>query len=654
MLVTLLALIHVANLAPKPEIWYGPVDIKLPIQTSGNPYDPDYLDVRVTFTNGATKETRLAFFDGHDWRCRLLAHKPGAYQANVTVNGIDANHRQGVIAFNVELKEKLKMPFVRNANNRFILSDDKPFWPVGHSLAWNNPGKYKSLAEHFPEMGENGLTWTRIWSTFWDNRNPYWVSSGPKPQAGYFSQDALSKWDDIVHAAEKSGVRFQWTLHHHGQVSTTVNPNWQDHPWNVKNGGFLVRAEDFFTNLEAKRRTKAYLRYVVARYADSPSIMAWELFNEVQFSDEARNNHWNLVGAWHKEMADYLRSIDPYHHLITTSSEIGKPIWEAMDYYQAHGYPPRVPAMVLGDNFPKDKPYFWGEVGGPEDSNAAGSEHLVIRDAIWSGLLAGNAGSAEYWDWDRMAQPKMYAEFKQDIYLIHQSGFLSQANLKPVPFKLLSGSGAQLDFSPGVGWGPSTVSELALPADANPAVLGHLSSFFQGKAHPEMGKPDLKFTFNSEGDGEFRFEVTGVSASGSSFYAELDGVSVCGQTIPAGSKPNQAFEFKFGQGRHTVVIHNTGGDWINISRFLVSEIGPAITGSMIGNDHWALGRLERHSYTPASWSATSLGVKDGNYKLTTCDLDANTSTTKSVKISGGVLKSQQMTGRDEIIVIRKS
>ena len=67
--------------------------------------------------------------------------------------------------------------------------------------------------------------------------------------------------------------------------------------------------------------------------------MAWELFNEVQFTQAAQNGQWSIVGAWHDEMALFIRAQDPYAHLITTSSEVGQPIWNQMDYYQHHDYP---------------------------------------------------------------------------------------------------------------------------------------------------------------------------------------------------------------------------------------------------------------------------------------------------------------------------
>jgi len=54
----------------------------------------------------------------------------------------------------------------------------------------------------------------------------------------------------------ESGVRFQLVLFHHGPWSSRVNSNWGENPWNVKNGGFLAKPDDFFTNQRPSRSAK--------------------------------------------------------------------------------------------------------------------------------------------------------------------------------------------------------------------------------------------------------------------------------------------------------------------------------------------------------------------------------------------------------------
>lgn len=68
---------------------------------------------------------------------------------------------------------------------------------------------------------------------------------------------------------------------------------------------------------------KRYVKYVVDRYG--AYVDFWELMNEATASEE-----------WYREIADYLRRIDPYHHLISTSWK--KPERADIDINSPHWY----------------------------------------------------------------------------------------------------------------------------------------------------------------------------------------------------------------------------------------------------------------------------------------------------------------------------
>jgi hypothetical protein len=129
------------------------------------------------------------------------------------------------------------------------------------------------------------------------------------------------RWDTIVEAADKNGIFFPDGLQHHGQYSTRTNPNWGENPWNAANGGFLAKPEDFFTDARAKALTKAKYRYIIARWGYSPSILAWELFNEVQYTDAARDNKRlsrHGTGRWPPFCARRTRTITSLRPVPTT------------------------------------------------------------------------------------------------------------------------------------------------------------------------------------------------------------------------------------------------------------------------------------------------------------------------------------------------
>lgn len=106
-------------------------------------------------------------------------------------------------------------------------------------------------------------------------------------------------------------------------------------------GGFLGEPGEFFSDGEVRRLFKQRLQYIVARWSYSTSILAWELFNEVQNIDGFKDCADHVI-QWHHEMADYLRAIDPAKHLITTSSHVPaiETIWSSnsIDLIQPHLY----------------------------------------------------------------------------------------------------------------------------------------------------------------------------------------------------------------------------------------------------------------------------------------------------------------------------
>jgi mannan endo-1,4-beta-mannosidase len=88
--------------------------------------------------------------------------------------------------------------------------------------------------------------------------------------------------------------------------------------------------QQFYRLPAIKTAFKRYIKAMVTRYANSPTILAWELANEARCgADGVRNLPRSptncspeLITAWYDEMSSYIKSLDP-HHLVTTGSEGG-------------------------------------------------------------------------------------------------------------------------------------------------------------------------------------------------------------------------------------------------------------------------------------------------------------------------------------------
>jgi hypothetical protein len=561
---------------------YGPIEVVLPISTTGNPFDPAVNDVRVSFKSksGKTAE-RIAFYSHGKWEIKGYLPEPGTYSGTVTVNGKSVGKIAAVLVPN-----KKPSDMILTDGKWFKKSNGEPYWPVGIDVAWGS-GPTKPVESYFPQMKKAGMNWSRVWGCHWDDRNPYWTTNFAKPKDNWMSEDALDRWDKVIKGAETNGIHFQFVCFHHGMFSSSVNPNWQDHPWNAKNGGFLKSASDFFSDPEAKRRTKMLLRYFVARYGYSTSIMAWELFNEVQFVDRVRvKQDWETVGKWHDEMAQYVRSIDTNRHLITTSSELDKPIWNQTDYIQGHGYPSSVAGMLSGTPNPGPKPMFFGEIGpgsgGAEESKAA------RREGFWSALFAGHAGAGQYWYWDQMTDDafKEYAFFNTIMRILPPA-----RTFKPQDVKLRVPTGGDLVIRPGRGWQESSMTSFNLPEDAAAIKTGQLSSYIQGDANRKMQPKPLTFSFDATTPGKLNMHAGSVSGGGAKLEVSINGTTALTKEFPGGTKPSDDdsnLSIPFAVGHNEIVINNIGADWINIDKFTFTGIAPLASIQAIRSGNWVL------------------------------------------------------------------
>lgn len=635
--------------------WFGPASVSFDVQFTGNPYDPAENDVRVRFIGEKGQRTeRLAYYDGNgSWKAVLVAPEPGTYKAELVRNGqtmLQAPNEGFLTA-----KASLPHGFVHvdpDHHNRFVWDDGTPYYPVGFNLGWTDP-KLPTMEQQIAKLGQAGGNWVRLWASSWDGKNPWWAQGGDQPTSGQLWQPALEKWSSLLAACEGANVNFQVVLFNHGSFSTRVNPNWQDHPWNTKNGGFLKDPSDFFTDVEAKRRTKMWLRYAVAKFAPSPQLLSYELFNEVENTDAAKDR-WADVITWHKEMADYIRSIDPYQHLITTSSNMEqKGLWEATDYYQIHTYPVDVAANVLSLTVPTDKPAFVGEFG-PEPAVSA-KIGRSLRDGIYSALLSNHAAAAMFWSWDTVETQNLYKDFTSAADVIDTSEIAKHPKATPVVPVIKAAMGDDLVFSPAMSWGKATQREFSLPSDLGKGAMGRLPSYFQGKSHADLVPGPVTFRFKSDKPCAFKVSVSKVARSGAHLRLSLAGGASVEKDFPAtaaDSDVNASLSIPVPAGVHSVQLENTGADWVVVSQFEIPGIAPNVYAHALAEPDWAIVRIGGVLNSPFTILQIP-SLVDGDYEMTKFELDGHHKQTTTVKITSGRLPDMHLTCTDLLLVLKK-
>jgi hypothetical protein len=277
--------------------------------------------------------------------------------------------------------------------------------------------------------------------------------------------------DHVIEQAEKSGVYLQMCLTNHGQVCARIDREWDFHPYRARMprrlhkrpdqpspeaeegqparpGGFLKDPCDYFGDQRAKKLTRNRLRYIVARWGYSPNLMGYELMSEVEFTggtDFESDRNWDsrrmpLQAAWHGEIAQYLRSVDPYHHTITTHFSHpcnGSDVWNVpgIDYVQSNAYSsfswlqdrrgrqgganPQdtigAPAAV-SDYYRRwmaqyRRPVLIGEWGGHWMKNDKDVLDAELHTGLWAQAATPMAGATGYWWWLHVHYNDRYATF---------------------------------------------------------------------------------------------------------------------------------------------------------------------------------------------------------------------------------------------------
>jgi len=641
-------MINAALLLASAPAWFGPATVTFPATPSGNPFSPEESDAKVIFRNAGNKLERLAYWSKDKWHATLSAPVGGVYTAQFVLNGRPQGERLKLRLEPAKLSE-----FVKLDKRRFKLSSGKPYIPLGHNFGWES--RDATFPKQLADMAAAGINWTRVWACSWDGKNPYVPQTdGTKIPLGTMWEPALDRWDMIVNECEKHGIKFQFVLFHHGSFSTTTDANWRTHPWNKENGGFLEKANDFFTDPTAKRLSKAWLRYAVARWGHSPSVMAWELFNEVQWVDKVKEpGGWAVVAEWHTEMANYLRSLDPYKHLVTSSSEVDPKVYAAMDYEQPHTYPPSVYGALLGAKLPADKPLFFGEFGGPGGSV---TEEASLREGFWGGLLGGHAGPGAYWFWDRAYRDKLYPEYTRQSKILARAGFAQHPEAKPGVIEVSGAPAADLVFRPGKGWAPTERFTYDLPRDAATGALPQLSGYIQGAkgANRKMMPEPIRLRFSASQAAEGKIVFGQVSRQGGGVTVKVNGKAILEKEWPGNGTENRIrFEaaIPFPAGQVEIEIDNQTSDWVTLDSVRLPGVGSGVSAVALRGPRYALARLKWSSHGSTTKTLSLPGLPDGNYELRQFDLDSGVEKVSRVTFRKGTLTPYVPNALDEGVVL---
>jgi len=364
------------------------------------------------------------------WRMRFTPVEAGQYRGTcvLTVGG----HSDVSNLFPFTVARSDQRGFLHIYNDWSLRFDDgEPFRGIGENVAWESRSRddskfFRSLNENprynyeylLGKLSADGGNFFRTWMCPW-NLPLEWKMVGNTTRYtnddDYFNPSAIHRMDQLVDLTESLHLYMMLTLDNSGDFQGRT---WRRSNYNSINGGPADSPLEFFTDPGARAQYKDRLRYLVARWGYSPHIAAWEFFNEIDnlmygLPDKIPDS---VITAWHAEMADYLRSIDPYHHLITTSishrNVAGLYNIPAMDFNQIHIYGHNgqsrtdvFPETLRENSLRYGKPCVIGEYGFEWDwskdfDDFAPDMDWDFKKGLWLGLFSPTPVLPMSWWWE--------------------------------------------------------------------------------------------------------------------------------------------------------------------------------------------------------------------------------------------------------------
>jgi len=441
-----------------------------------NPFDPDEIDIRARFTSpsGKTQEQfgfhyreyvrrksplgyeRLTPVGKSCWKVRWTPTETGTWTVQLRLWDRHNEKWQRALAEAGKQGSAAKRPkkenfflelnpvtfectpstfrgFLRvDRKDRFYFAydDGSFFYPIGQMLrspidlrppfrgyrsnALPGEGTY-AFERMMKRLHENGVNFIRVWMGVW------WVGlEAPRDYApgyeglGRYSMSNAWKLDHIIDEAHKLGMKIKLNLNNHGQFTRNIDHEWYECAYNKMNGGILRRPWEFWEDRAAEKFTKRRLRYVVARWAYSPEIMGWEMWNEVDLTE---GFNAQVVRDWHRRFGRYLKKTDPWRHMISTHfchDRAAGSVYSLPEIEFTPGdlYVSNIVTAMRNKWLEKKgygKPTFISEFG-----KASYDKQMEVNfhGGLWASTIVPMAGTAMVWWWNWIDEEDLYFRYK--------------------------------------------------------------------------------------------------------------------------------------------------------------------------------------------------------------------------------------------------
>lgn len=595
------------------------------IPAAANPFDPDQIRLDATFTLPSGKIMTVPAFwfqgyqrglsGGHEylnpvglpqWRLRFMPPESGAYSVSLVIQTNNQTCGSPLVAsFTVPPgSPPADSGYVQVAAGRqyFQTSDGRPLRLIGMNCGWPGDRGTYDYDDWFPAMQAAGMNFGRILTTPWS-----FGLETDSNSLNHYRLDHAWQLDYIFQQAEQHNLRLELCVEFHLMLQPIpdiwgADNYWQSNPYNLTNGGPCINQDAFFTNTVARTIFEKRLRYLIARYGYSPSLMSWEFFSEVD------NEYTWLnpadVAAWHGSVGGWMHRNDAFGHLVTTSLTGGSDrpeIWTLpqLDYANYHCYGEAFPAARLNavaQSFHQNyhKPVLIEEFGTSALSWNRTNDPCLrgFRQGLWGGAVGGSAGTAMSWWYENIHNENDYPIYSALESVLNRTGWGKGAwtNIdfqtagsppalvgNPAP----GGQPFNVTLVPGGVWGATPSGRLAVP-DPSAAAYGGitLNSFIQGSW---QSAPQVPFALSAwfTNNARLVMHLNSVSVS-AALGVRVDGTLLWSTNLPdldglneVNNEYNQDLAVALPSGNHLLEITNPAQGWCYLDWVRLEQVLPS-------------------------------------------------------------------------------
>ena len=489
---------------------YGRADFSVVLTgTWNNPYlqEEARLDMVLTAPSGSTLTLPCFFVEGESglasrWAARFTPQENGWYtycfryaeRGRIVSESPQESFETGGASGHGILHPR------DNWTLRF--DDGTLFRGVGENICWesrdNDDSKFfKALHERhdkynydvmLPQFAAAGGSFCRFWMCSWNfpiDRHGDFNNSRYADSDAWINPSAVARLDHVLELAESLDLKVMLCM----------------------GAGDVLTDRDFFVSDVAKSRYRNYLRYIVARWGYSPAIGMWEFFNEIdniQFQDARNPIPAAEIVVWHAEMAAYLKSLDPFGHIVTTSISHrdleGLNDVKDMDINQKHIYcaTSSIPETILRYEQESGKPYVIGEFSYEWDwsknfDDFGEDMELDFKRGLWYGLFSPTPVTPMSWWWEYFENRGMVPYFRNVRTVSDRMLAAGKGTFEQVPVQAGKAEAYSVRCGRSIyvyAYNPSSkpVSTLRIPMDGPLMIAPKVVPFDFGKGRFRGGK----------------------------------------------------------------------------------------------------------------------------------------------------------------------